>query len=60
MEDWIVAYNRFDHDIGFAISSQGANHDVLFLKNHFSVKSPDATAITGDVSGLRLRGNSFR
>jgi hypothetical protein len=59
MKDWIVAYNRFDHDIGFAIDSQGAGHEVLFLNNNFSVKSPNATAVNGDVSGLKLRGNHF-
>jgi hypothetical protein len=59
MKDWIVAYNRFDHDMGFAIESRGAGHEVLFLNNNFSVKSPNATAVTGDVSGLKLRGNHF-
>jgi hypothetical protein len=59
MKDWIVAYNRFDHDMGFAIDSKGAGHEVLFLNNNFPVKSPNVTAVNGDVSGLKLRGNHF-
>jgi len=58
-QGWLVAYNTFESDIGCAIASNGAGHDILFLNNSFSVANAEPPAVTGDVSALRLVGNSF-
>jgi hypothetical protein len=59
MQGWIIAYNRFVHDVGFAVDAGKSPHDVLFLRNTFAVKQPEGAAITGDVSRLRLMDNTF-
>jgi hypothetical protein len=59
MQGWIIAYNRFVHDIGFAVNAGKSPHDVLFLRNTFAVKQPEGPAITGDASRLRLVDNTF-
>jgi hypothetical protein len=59
MQGWIIAYNRFVHDVGVAVNAGKSPHDVLFLRNSFAVKQPAGVAITGDVSRLRLVDNTF-
>lgn len=56
---WIVAYNSFESDIGHAITVDGPGHDMLFLRNVFSVAQPEAPAVKGEAAPLRLRENVF-
>jgi hypothetical protein len=59
MQGWIVAYDRFIHDVGFAVNAGELPHDVLSLRNAFAAKQPESSAVTGDVSYLRLVENTF-
>jgi hypothetical protein len=59
MKGWIIAYNRFVHDMGYVLKSETTGLDVMLKDNVFSVRDPEATVFKGDVSGLKLTGNRF-
>jgi hypothetical protein len=59
MEGWIIAYNRFIHDLGYVLKSETSNLDLTLKNNVFSVQDPEATLFKGDVSKLKLAGNRF-
>jgi hypothetical protein len=59
MSGWIVAYNRFSHDIGYILKSEAGGLDLTLKDNVFSIREPAATLFQGDVTGLKLSGNRF-
>jgi hypothetical protein len=59
MDGWIIAYNRFIHDVGYVLKSETTGLDLLLKDNVFSVREPEATPFKGDVGGLKLTGNRF-
>lgn len=58
-QGWVIAYNTFESDIGYAIGSDGPGHEMLFLRNFFSVEQPEPPAIQGRIEPFRLRENIF-
>ena len=56
---WVIAYNTFESDIGYAIGSDGPGHEMLFLRNFFSVEQPEPPTIQGQIGSFRLRENIF-
>lgn len=59
MKGWIIAHNRFIHDVGYVLKSEATGLDLTLKNNVFSVREPDKTLFKGDVSGLKLIGNRF-
>jgi hypothetical protein len=57
--NWIIAYNRFIHDVGYAIKAEKGDHEVLFLKNFFAVEKPSASILNGETGKITLHENRF-